>query len=302
MKVSTLLQILIDGLVVGSFYSLVALGYTMVYGIIKLLNFAHGDLYMLGSFVGFTLLSFFTGHGMSGILGVAVVFILTMLIVGGIGIGIERIAYRPLLSAPRLSILITALGVSLTLEYSSMITWGASYRVYPIQLPDKGINLFSGTEITYGQILMIVISALLMVGLKLFIDKTIYGKAMRAIALDQTACDLMGINVPRIISLTFFVGSFLAAGAGLMAGVYYGTINFMMGFIIGLKAFTAAVLGGIGNITGAMLGGLLLGILESAGTYFLGGSWKDVVAFGILILILVFKPTGLMGEKQVERM
>lgn len=297
------LQVLFDGLVIGAFYSLIALGYTMVYGIIKLLNFAHGDLYMVGAFVGFTLLSFMTGDGgfNAGIMGIGMVFIITMIIVGLLGMGVEKIAYRPLLLAPRLSILITALGVSLTLENSSMLGWGASYKVYPIALPKNGFEII-GAHISYSQIGMIVLSALLMIGLRLFINNTIYGKAMRAIALDQTACNLMGINVYRIISLTFFIGAFLAAGAGIMSGVYYGTINFMMGFIIGLKAFTAAVLGGIGNITGAMLGGFVLGIIEAYGTFYLGGSWKDVLAFGILILFLVFKPTGILGAKEMERM
>jgi branched-chain amino acid transport system permease protein len=297
------IQLLADGLVIGAFYSLIALGYTMVYGIIKLLNFAHGDLYMLGAFIGFTLLSLFTGDGSAGagLMGIGFVFIATMIIVGFIGMGVERIAYRPLLLAPRLSILITALGVSLSLEYTSMITWGASYRVYPVQLPTTGWN-FLGVHITYAQVAMVAISALLMYGLQLFIHKTIYGKAMRAIALDQTACSLMGINVHRIIAITFFIGAFLAAGAGIMSGVYYGTINFMMGFIIGLKAFTAAVLGGIGSIPGAMVGGLVLGMVETIGTFYLGGSWKDVLAFSILILILVLKPTGIMGEKVMERM
>lgn len=297
------LQIFFDGLVIGAFYSLIALGYTMVYGIIKLLNFAHGDFYMLGAFIGYALLSFFTGDGglNAGLLGIGAVFIVTMIIVGLAGMGVERIAYRPLLTAPRLSILITAIGVSLSLEYASMIGWGASYKVYPIKLPKNGLEII-GAQISFAQIGLIVLSALLMIGLRLFIEKTIYGKAMRAIALDQAACSLMGINVYRIISLTFFIGAFLAAGAGIMSGVYYGTINFMMGFIIGLKAFTAAVLGGIGNITGAMIGGLVLGLVESYGTYYLGGSWKDVLAFGILILFLVFKPTGILGAKEMERM
>ncbi|KXH83878.1 branched-chain amino acid ABC transporter permease [Sporosarcina sp. HYO08] len=297
------LQILIDGLVIGAFYSLIALGYTMVYGIIKLLNFAHGDLYMIGAFIGFTLLSFITGDGglNTSVLGIGMIFVITMILVGFVGMGVERIAYRPLLLAPRLSILITALGVSLSLQYTSMNVWGASYKVYPISLPKNGFEII-GAHISYSQIGMILLSALLMLGLRLFIDKTIYGKAMRAIALDQTACSLMGINVYRIISLTFFIGAFLAAGAGIMSGIYYGTVNFMMGFIIGLKAFTAAVLGGIGNITGAMLGGFVLGILEAYGTFYLGGSWKDVLAFGILILFLVFKPTGILGAKEMERM
>lgn len=297
-----LVQTLADGLVIGAFYSLIALGYTMVFGIIKLLNFAHGDLYMLGAFVGYSLLSMIGGgdSGM-GLFGVLVVLLLTMVIVGIAGMGIERIAYRPLLLAPRLSILITAIGVSLFLENGAMIAWGAQYQVYPLQLSHAGINLF-GATITYTQIGLVLISALLMLGLHLFINRTLYGKAMRAIAHDQTACQLMGINVHKVIGLTFFIGASLAAGAGTMAGAYYGTVNFMMGFIIGLKAFTAAVLGGIGSIPGAMLGGLLLGLMETAGTFVFGGSWKDVVAFSLLILILVLKPTGIMGEKVTERM
>ena len=254
------------------------------------------------SFVGYSLLSMIGGgdSGM-GLFGILVVLLLTMVIVGIAGMGIERIAYRPLLLAPRLSILITAIGVSLFLENGAMIAWGAQYQVYPLQLSHAGINLF-GATITYTQIGLVLISALLMLGLHLFINRTLYGKAMRAIAHDQTACQLMGINVHKVIGLTFFIGASLAAGAGTMAGAYYGTVNFMMGFIIGLKAFTAAVLGGIGSIPGAMLGGLLLGLMETAGTFVFGGSWKDVVAFSLLILILVLKPTGIMGEKVTERM
>ncbi|EJL32918.1 branched-chain amino acid ABC transporter permease [Brevibacillus sp. BC25] len=297
-----LVQTLADGLVIGAFYSLIALGYTMVFGIIKLLNFAHGDLYMLGAFVGYTLLSVLGGDSSgSGLMGILIVLLLTMVIVGVIGMGIERVAYRPLLLAPRLSILITAIGVSLFLENGSMIVWGAQYQVYPLQLSHDGISLL-GAKITYVQIGLVVISALLMLSLHLFINRSLYGKAMRAIALDQTACHLMGIHVHKVIGLTFFIGASLAAGAGTMAGAYYGTVNFMMGFIIGLKAFTAAVLGGIGSIPGAMLGGLLLGMMETAGTFIFGGSWKDVVAFSLLILILVLKPTGIMGEKVTERM
>lgn len=296
-----LIQMLGDGLVIGAFYSLIALGYTMVYGIIKLLNFAHGDFYMLGAFVGFSLLSLFSDSSASGIMAIGLVFIVTMTIVGLIGMGVERIAYRPLLLAPRLSILITALGVSLILENGAMIGWGPNVEVYPIQLSNAGWDIL-GAHITYAQLIMFLISITLMYSLQLFIHHTIYGKAMRAIALDQTACNLMGINVHRVISLTFFIGALLAAGAGIMSGIYYGSINFMMGFIIGLKAFTAAVLGGIGSLSGAMIGGLLLGMIETVGTFALGGSWKDVLAFSILILILVLKPTGIMGEKVMERM
>jgi branched-chain amino acid transport system permease protein len=257
---------------------------------------------MLGAFVGYSLLSVISGNGSgAGLMGIAVVLLLTMVIVGAVGMGIERVAYRPLLLAPRLSILITALGVSLFLENGAMIAWGAQYQVYPVQLSHDGWTVL-GAHITYTQMGLVLMSALLMLGLHLFISRSLYGKAMRAIAHDQTACHLMGINVHKVIALTFFIGASLAAGAGTMAGAYYGTVNFMMGFIIGLKAFTAAVLGGIGSIPGAMLGGLLLGMMETAGTFVFGGSWKDVVAFSLLILILVLKPTGIMGEKVTERM
>ncbi|UOF91323.1 branched-chain amino acid ABC transporter permease [Fodinisporobacter ferrooxydans] len=293
------IQQLTNALVVGAFYSLIALGYSMVYGIIQLLNFAHGDLYMVGSFVGFTVLSLFSGQ--PGILGVAVAFLASMLVVGLLGMGVERIAYRPLLKASRLTILITAVGVSLVLENGTMLSYGPSFKVYPYQLPTTGFHIGNAT-ITFAQIGIILISLVLMIGLQTFVHKTLYGKAMRAIAIDQTATSLMGIPVNRIISMTFFIGSALAAAAGMMSGLYYGQINFMMGFIVGLKAFTAAVIGGIGSIPGAMVGGLALGILESLGTIYLGSEWRDVFTFAILILILVLKPTGLLGEKTTERM
>lgn len=298
------IQVLVDGLVIGAFYSLIALGYTMVYGIIKLLNFAHGEFYMLGAFIAFSLFTWLLGGASfqeANFLLIGIIFLVSMVAVGLVGIVVQRFAYRPLLSAPRLSILITALGVSLMLSNLAMIGWGATHKVYPIQLPSTGFSIL-GAQITYAQLSMILISALLMYGLQLFIHGTIYGKAMRAIAIDQTACSLMGINVYHLIALTFFIGGSLAAGAGIMSGLYYGTIVFSMGFIVGLKAFTAAVLGGIGNIQGAMVGGFTLGILETIGTFYIGASWKDVLAFIILILILVFKPTGIMGEKVAERM
>ncbi len=292
------LQQFMNALTVGSFYSLIALGYTMVYGIIQLLNFAHGDLYMLGSFVGFAVLSLFTGQ--PGFLGAGLALLVSMIVVGLIGVGIDRVAYRPLLSSSRLTILITAVGVSLVLENGVMLGFGPSFRVYPMQLPMTGFHV-AGIIITYAQIGIIVVSFLLMWVLNSFIRKTLYGKAMRAIALDQTATSLMGIPVTRIISLTFFIGSALAAAAGVMEGLYYGEINFLMGFIAGLKAFTAAVIGGIGSIRGAMLGGMVLGVLETFGTVYVGSEWKDVFTFGILILILVVKPTGLLGETVTER-
>jgi branched-chain amino acid transport system permease protein len=213
------------------------------------------------------------------------------------------VAYQPMLSAPRLSILITALAVSMILSNTVMAFTDGEYLAFPTDLGYEGFEL-GHVFITYTQLVLVSAAAILMVALYIFVHKTLYGKAMRAIAIDQDACRLMGINVNRIIALTFFIGSSLAAAAGVMAGSYYGSIHFFMGFVIGLKAFTAAVIGGIGSIPGAMLGGLLLGLLESFGTQipFIGSEWKDVFSFGILILLLVFKPTGILGKTEIERM
>ncbi len=298
-----ILQQLANGLILGSFYALVALGYTMVYGIIKLLNFAHGDLYMVGGFVGFLILS-----AISGLLGeswgaILCSMVLSMLAVGVLGVIIQRIAYVPMLQAPRLSILITALAVSMILSNGVMAVTDGEYLAFSTDLSYDGLD-FGNVFISYTQLTLVISACLLMVILYLFVHKTLYGKAMRAIAIDQDACRLMGINVNRIIALTFFIGSSLAAAAGVMAGVYYGSLHFSMGFVIGLKAFTAAVIGGIGSIPGAMLGGLVLGLLEAFGTQipFVGSEWKDVFSFGLLILLLIFKPTGLLGKTEIERM
>ena len=298
-----ILQQLANGLILGSFYALVALGYTMVYGIIKLLNFAHGDLYMVGGFVGFLILS-----AISGLLGeswTAIIcsMVLSMLAVGLLGVIIQRIAYRPMLKAPRLSILITALAVSMILANGVMSITDGEYLAFHTDLSYDGLD-FGNVFISYTQLALVISASLLMVVLYLFVNKTLYGKAMRAIAIDQDACKLMGINVNRIIAMTFFIGSALAAAAGVMAGVYYGSLHFSMGFVIGLKAFTAAVIGGIGSIPGAMLGGLLLGLLEAFGTQipFVGSEWKDVFSFGLLILLLILKPTGILGKTEIERM
>ena len=298
-----ILQQLANGLILGSFYALVALGYTMVYGIIKLLNFAHGDLYMVGGFVGFLILS-----AISGLLGeswTAIVcsMVLSMLAVGLLGVIIQRVAYRPMLTAPRLSILITALAVSMILSNGVMAITDGEYLAFNTDLGFDGLD-FGNVFVSYTQLAIVVSACLLMVILSLFVSRTLYGKAMRAIAIDQDACKLMGINVNRIIALTFFIGSSLAAAAGVMAGVYYGSLHFSMGFVIGLKAFTAAVIGGIGSIPGAMLGGLVLGLLEAFGTQipFVGSEWKDVFSFGLLILLLILKPTGILGKTEIERM
>ena len=298
-----LLQQLANGLILGSFYALVALGYTMVYGIIKLLNFAHGDLYMIGAFIGFLFLSVLSPLIGDSWMGILCSMVLAMIAVGLLGVLIQRIAYQPMLSAPRLSILITALAVSMILSNAVMAFTDGEYLAFSTDLGYEGLEM-GNVFITYTQMVLVGAAAVLMTALYLFVHRTMYGKAMRAIAIDQDACRLMGIHVNRIIALTFFIGTSLAASAGIMAGTYYGSIHFFMGFVIGLKAFTAAVIGGIGSIPGAMLGGLLLGLLESFGTQipFIGTEWKDVFSFGILILLLVFKPTGILGRTEIERM
>jgi len=301
---SQLLEQLLNALVIGSFYALVALGYSMVYGIIRLINFAHGDLFMLGSFVGYSvLLAFGKLTGNAGLVGILVALLVSMLAIGGLGVLIERLAYRPLRGSPKIILLITALGMSLVLEYGTMgfKPWGSSFRVYPVTLGEAGFAL-AGLHIPYASLAIFVVALALMIGLYLFVEKTTMGKAMRAVAFDREAAQLMGISIDKTISIGFFLGASLAAAAGVMAGLKYGQINFLMGFIIGLKAFTASVMGGIGNLPGAMVGGLLLGVLEVFGAQAVGGEWKDVFAFGALILILIFKPTGLLGEKTAGRM
>ncbi|MFC4224192.1 branched-chain amino acid ABC transporter permease [Lysinibacter cavernae] len=296
-----MLQLIWDGLFVGSFYALIALGYSMVYGIIKLLNFAHGDLYMLGAFIGFTTLTAMGGVTASmSIVALLITMMVSMLLTGGMGVFIERVAYRPLRNSPRLAVLITAVGASFTLEYSVAAIAGPNPRVFPIRLESDTLNFF-GARITIAQLVLVGIAILLMVALNAYITRSSVGRAMRAIALDPKGALLMGINVNSVIARTFFIGSALAGAAGVMAGAYYGKIEFLMGFVIGLKAFTAAVIGGIGNIKGAMLGGMLLGLLEAFGSHFLGGEWRDVFTFSVLILFLSLKPTGILGERVTER-
>lgn len=297
-----LLQLILNGLFVGSFYGLVALGYSMVYGIIKLLNFAHGDIYMLGAFAGYTMLTIGAGviGGQASILVLVIIMFLAMLLTGTIGLVLERVAYRPLRNAPRLSVLITAVGASFALEYGIAVSFGPNPRVYPVGLGNDSFTIF-GARLTYAQLAMMLIAVALMVGLDQIVRRTRSGRAMRAISQDPKACLLMGINVDSVISRTFFVGSALAGAAGVMSGAYYGKIDFLMGFIIGLKAFTAAVIGGIGNLRGAVLGAIVLGLLESFGTAWLGSEWRDVFAFGFLILFLTVRPTGLLGERVTER-
>lgn len=298
-----LTQQLVNGIVLGSFYALVALGYTMVFGVVKLLNFAHGELYMIGGFAGFLVLSFLSPFLGAGWFGVAVSMVFAMLAVGFLGVIIERVAYAPMLSAPRLSILITALAVSLVLQNAMLTLTKGQYVPFGSALGFGGVNL-GNQFISYNQMILVGTAGLLMLGLEVFVSRTQYGRAMRAVSVDKDMCRLMGINVNAVIAVTFFLGSGLAAAAGTMAGAYYGSLWYFMGFLIGLKAFTAAVIGGIGSIPGAMLGGLILGLLESFGTQLpgVGSEWKDVFSFSVLILVLVFKPTGLLGKSEQERM
>jgi len=299
--VQAFFQFTVEGLTIGAFYALVALGYTMVYGIIRLINFAHGDVFMVGAFLGWTVLVTLAGMHLPMAIGLLVAFAVALIGSGALGVLIDRVAYQPLLSAPRLSILITALGVSLALENGVLLIYGPGFLTYPHLLSSAGFAI-DGVQVSYAQTVMFVISLLLMVALYLFVQHTFIGTAMRALAVDQDAARLMGIDVERIIQITFFVGSFLAAAAGVMEGLYYTQISFFMGFLLGLRAFTAAVLGGIGNIPGAMAGGLLIGLLESYGAGYISSRWTDVFVFLVLIGVLVVKPTGLFGERVVERM
>ncbi len=302
MTFDLVVQQLANGLIVGSFYALIALGYSMVFGVIKLLNFAHGDIYMTGAFVGLVVFSAVGVWLGNGWLAVVCALLASMLVVGLLGVIIERFAYRPVRNAPRLSILITALGASMVLNGGALALTGGRHFAFNTDLGYSGIDI-SAVHITYTQMILVASALILMAGMQTFISRTMYGKAMRAVSIDMGASRLMGIDVDRVIALTFFMGSALAAGGGLMAGAYYGSVHFFMGFIMGLKAFTAAVIGGIGSVPGAMLGGLLLGLLESFGSSlpFVGSEWRDVFVFGALILFLVFKPTGILGRSVVER-
>ena len=296
-------QQLLNGMAIGGIYALVALGYTMVYGVLKLINFAHGDIFTIGSYLGLTLLVSWKLSGMlPPFLAVAVVFIMVALLAALIGWLLERIAYRPLRHSSRLSAVVSALGASIFFENAIMLIYGARVYVYPNHLrPEFTIDLF-GIVIPGIRLIIIFSSIALMVCLWLFIQRTRMGAAIRAVAIDQGAATLMGINVDRVISLVFLVGPGLGGAAGLMVGIYYGQIDFTMGWVYGLKAFTAAILGGIGNIPGAMLGGFLLGITESLAAGYVSLAWKDAVAFLVLILILIVRPTGILGERTADKL
>jgi branched-chain amino acid transport system permease protein len=303
-------QQIINGLVLGSVYALVALGYTMVYGILELINFAHGEITMMGAMVALAVIGALVGAGVElpGILIAGLGLLAAIPACMALGYGIERIAYRPLRRAPRLAALITAIAVSIILQNVAMLIWGRQYISFPPILP-QGRHVVFGATISDVQIMILTTATTLMFALVLLVGKTRLGRAMRATAQAPQIAGLMGVNVDTIISLTFVIGSALAAVAGMMVSAYYGLAHYYMGFLLGLKAFSAAVLGGIGNLAGAMLGGLLLGVIESLGAGyigdltggFLGSHYQDVFAFFVLILVLVLRPAGLLGERVAER-
>jgi branched-chain amino acid transport system permease protein len=293
----------INGLTIGGVYALIALGYTLVYGILFMINFAHGEIFMFGSFGGFAVLTLFANSGFTDahpLAAVAMAILGAMILSSFLGALLERVAYRPLRHAPRLAPLISAIGASIFLQNVMMLIIKARMQVYPDVIPEKWIDI-GPFSISYFQIFIILGSVLLMTGLLLFIKKTRTGKAMRAVAENKEAASLMGININRIIMITFIIGSALAAVAGVMVGMYYSQINHMMGFVPGIKAFTAAVLGGIGNVAGAMLGGFFLGTAESLGVLFMPAEYKDVIAFTLLVIVLIFRPRGILGEVVSER-
>ncbi len=300
------LQQIINGLVQGSVYALVALGYTMVYGILGLINFAHGEVVMMGAMVALSALSVMAG--LPPLVSLPLSLFLAISVCMALGYGIERIAYRPLRHAPRLAPLITAIGVSIVLQNLAMLIWGRDYHSFP-QLFANHAHRIGGAIINDIQIVIVVAAFLMMAGLMLVVHRTRLGRAMRAVAENQHAAQLMGVDVNRVVSITFMIGSALAAVAGVMVSANYGLAHYYMGFLLGLKAFTAAVLGGIGNLRGAMLGGLLLGLIESLGAGyigditggFMGSQYQDVFAFLVLIAVLIFRPSGLLGERLAER-
>lgn len=312
MSADVILQQLVNGVTLGGMYALIALGYTLVYGILLMINFAHSEMFMGGAYVGLGMLllltnesfaasAFFTGSGFGLVVLFLIVFAVAMVAIGILGVVIERVAYRPLRHAPRLAPLISAIGVSIFLQ-NAVLLWVDSKAIpYPNVFPVKQLASFGDASINSLQVLIVATSLFLLFVLDTFVSRTRVGKAMRATSQDREAAGLMGIDINFVIALAFFIGPALGAVAGIFHGMYYGTVLFSMGFIPGIKSFTAAVLGGIGNLRGAMLGGFVLGIVESLGAGFLSTGYKDVIAFGILILVLIFRPGGLLGESVVEK-
>ena len=299
-----IIEQLLNGLTIGSFYALIALGYSMVYGVMKLINFAHGDLFTLGSYFGYTLLVMSTAYVTStfGLWGGLIAAMLVAAIGTGImGIIVERLAYRPIYPTGRLPAVVSALGVSIFLQNAIMVIWGARPQAYTSNVIPNHILNIGGLRINVLQIIILLLSFLLMGILYYIIQRTAFGAAIRACALDRETAALMGININLIIFFIFALGPALGGTAGVMVGVYYRRISFIMGWNYGLKAFTATILGGIGNIPGAMIGGLILGLLEMLGSTYLSTAYKDVFVFLVLILVLIFRPRGILGEKVAEK-
>lgn len=302
---------LLVGITNGAILALIALGYTLVYGIIELINFAHGDNFMIGSFVGLTVLSgTFLGLGFfapitseSGaalkIVGVVLSFVVAMILCGLINVGIERVAYKPLRNSPRLAVLITAIGMSFVLQNVGLVWKGGSQIPFPSLISDGNAlaGITDAVAYRWKDLFVIIVTIPLLVGLSYFIQRTKQGKAMRAVAQDKEAAAMMGINVDRTISVAFLLGGLLAGASGVMFGLFNGTTVFNLGFRQGLFAFTAAVLGGIGNLTGAVLGGILIGVIGAMSDQYIGVRWTDIVIFTVLILVLVFRPRGLLGDR-----
>lgn len=302
------IQQVINGLVLGCVYAIVALGYTMVYGIIQLINFAHGELVMIGALVAFSVISLLAGSGLPPLVIVLIGTGCAIPVCVALGYALERVAYRPLRNAPRLAPLITAIGMSIILQYLAMLVWSRNPLAYPQIIKLETFNIGEAT-FTSVQVAIVLISTLMMAGLALLVYRTRLGTAMRATAQNRQMAGLMGIDANRIIAFTFIIGAALAAVAGVMVGTYYGIAHYTMGANLGLKAFAAAVLGGIGNLPGAMLGGILLGLVEALGAGYIGdltnnvfgSNYQDVFAFLVLIAVLIFRPSGILGERAGNR-
>ncbi len=304
----TFIQQIINGLVLGSMYALVALGYTMVYGIVNLINFAHGDVLMIGALVSWTVVTALAGMGLPGWLLLLISLVAAVIVCCALNYTIEKVAYRPLRNAPRLAPLITAMGMSLLLQTLAMIIWKPTVKSYPILLPSEPFHI-GGAVINTVQILILVVTAITLAGLLYLVNHTKLGRAMRATAENPKVAGLMGVRPDTVISATFIIGAALAALAGVMYAANYGSAQHTMGLLPGLKAFTAAVFGGIGNLGGAMLGGVLLGLIEALGAGYigdltggvLGSHYQDIFAFVVLIIVLTLRPQGLLGERVADR-
>jgi branched-chain amino acid transport system permease protein len=304
--VQVFIQTMINGLTTGCLYALIALGYTMVYGVLKLLNFAHGDVYAVGAYIGYVVLQIFGG---STALSIPVPLLLLVMFVaasggcGFLGVAMERFAYRPLRNAPRIAPLITALGISFVLENTILLLFGGftrSYNTVAYISSSNGINI-GDLHINTVQILIFVLTALMCLGLKLIVDRTMLGKSMRAVASDREAAEMLGIDVDRTIAITFFIGSAMAGAAGVMSGLAFNQITNTIGFLAGLKAFTAAVVGGIGSIPGAMIGGIFIGLCESFSSSYISSQYSDLIVFGILIATMLIRPQGIFGQRPLQK-